>query len=209
MAAAMEGADLINALRRKHRRTWWALVVRGLLALAVGVLILAHPRDSLAALALIVAVWALVRGTTEILHALETRALFRSWWILLISGLISICFGVAAVYFYPVLSLAFMAVWVGFLLAGNGVVVIYASLQMKNAGISWLGTCMWGVLSVLGSMIAFLNPSVTLAVILELLAVFSIVSGFALLIAAWRIRAFTKHLAAIVRPAAPPASGGA
>ena len=209
MAAAMEGADLINALRRKHRRTWWALVVRGLLALAVGVLILAHPRDSLAALALIVAVWALVSGTTEILHALETRALFRSWWILLISGLISICFGVAAVYFYPVLSLAFMAVWVGFLLAGNGVVVIYASLQMKNAGISWLGTCMWGVLSLLGSMIAFLNPSVTLAVILELLAVFSIVSGFALLIAAWRIRAFTKHLAAIVHPTTPPSSGGA
>ena len=209
MAAAMEGADLINALRRKHRRTWWALVVRGLLALAVGVLILAHPRDSLAALALIVAVWALVSGTTEILHALETRALFRSWWILLISGLISICFGVAAVYFYPVLSLAFMAVWVGFLLAGNGVVVIYASLQMKSAGISWLGTCMWGVLSLLGSMIAFLNPSVTLAVILELLAVFSIVSGFALLIAAWRIRAFTKHLAAIVHPTTPPSSSGA
>ena len=209
MAAAMEGADLINALRRKHRRTWWALVVRGLLALAVAVLILAHPRDSLAALALIVAVWALVSGTTEILHALETRALFRSWWILLISGLISICFGVAAVYFYPVLSLAFMAVWVGFLLAGNGVVVIYASLQMKNAGISWLGTCMWGVLSLLGSMIAFLNPSVTLAVILELLAVFSMVSGFALLIAAWRIRAFTKHLAAIVHPTTPPSSGGA
>ena len=184
-------------------------MVRGLLALAIGVFILARPRDSLAALALIVAVWTLVSGMTEILHALETRALFRSWWILLISGLISMCFGVAAVYFYPVLSLAFVAVWVGVLLAGNGVVVIYASLQMKNAGISWLGTCTWGVLSVLGSVIAFLNPSVTLAVILELLAVFSIASGFALLIAAWRIRAFTKHLAAIVRPAAPPASGGA
>src|ERR1700683_776540 len=124
MAAAMEGADLINALRRKHRRTWWALVARGLLAIAVGVLILARPRDSMAALALIVAVWALVSGITEILHALETRALFRSWWILVISGLISICFGVGAVYFYPVLSLAFMAVWVGFLLAGHGVVVI-------------------------------------------------------------------------------------
>jgi uncharacterized membrane protein HdeD (DUF308 family) len=209
MAAGMEDADLINALRRKHRRTWWALVVRGLLALAVGVFILARPRNSLAALALIVAVWALVSGMTEILHSLETRPLFRSWWILLISGLISMCFGVAAVYFYPVLSLAFMAFWVGFLLAGNGVVVVYASLQMKNAGISWLGICVWGVLSVLGSMIAFLNPSVTLAVILELLAVFSIVSGFALLIAAWRIRAFAKHLAAIVRPTAPPVSGGA
>src|ERR1700722_13566618 len=205
----MEGVDLINALRRKHRRTWWALVARGLLALAVGVFILACPRNSLADLALIVAIWALLSGTTEIVHALETRFLFRSWWILLISGLISICFGVAAVYFYPALPLAFMAVWVGFLLAGNGVVVIYASLQMKNAGISWLGTCMWGVLSLLGSMIAFLNPSVTLAVILELLAVFSIVSGFALLIAAWCIRAFTKHLAAIVHPTTPPSSGGA
>jgi len=205
----MEDADLINALRRKHRRTWWALVARGLLAIAVGVLILSRPRDSLAALALIVAVWALVSGMTEILHALETRSLFRSWWILLVSGLMSMCFGVAAVYFYPELSFAFIALWVGVLLAGNGVIVIYASMQMKNAGISWIGTCMWGVLSVLGSVVAFLNPFVAIAVILELLAAFSIVSGIALLIAAWRIRAFTKHLAAIVHTAAPPASGGA
>src|SRR5271168_353051 len=194
MAACMEDADLINALRRKHRRTWWPLVARGLLAIAVGVLILSRPRDSLAALALIVAVWALVSGMTEILHALETRSLFRSWWILLISGLMSMCFGVAAVYFYPELSFAFIALWVGVLLAGNGVIVIYASMQMKNAGISWIGTCMWGVLSVLGSVVAFLNPFVAIAVILELLAAFSIVSGIALLIAAWRIRAFTKHL---------------
>ena len=205
----MEGVDLINALRRKHRRTWWALVVRGLLALAVGVFILACPRDSLADLTLIVAIWALLSGSTEILHALETRSLFRSWWVLLISGLISICFGVAAVYFYPALPLAFMAVWVGLLLAASGIVVIYASAQMKNAGISWLWTCMWGVLGVLASVIAFINPPLALAVILELLAVFSIVCSFALLIAAWRIRAFTKHLAAIVHSAAPPTSGGA
>ena len=205
----MEGVDLINALRRKHRRTWWALVVRGLLALAVGAFILACPRDSLAALSLVVAVWALMSGMTEILHALETRSLFGAWWVLLISGLTSICFGVAAVYFYPALPLAFMAVWVGLLLAANGIVVIYASVQMKNAGISWLWSCMCGVLSVLASVIAFINPPIALAVILELLAVFSIVCSFALLVAAWRIRAFTKHLAAIVHPAAPPTSGGA
>ncbi|HEY8166300.1 MAG TPA: DUF308 domain-containing protein, partial [Gemmatimonadaceae bacterium] len=48
---------------------WWAVVIRGLLALSVGILILARPMDSVAALALVIALYALMQGIVTIVHA--------------------------------------------------------------------------------------------------------------------------------------------
>jgi uncharacterized membrane protein HdeD (DUF308 family) len=192
---------MMDAIRRKHRRAWLALVARGILALAVGVFILLRPVDSLAAVALCIAIWAILSGITEVTHALETRSTVGSWWwVLLAGGLISIGFGVAAIYYFPALSLAFLTLWVAVSLATSGIVLIFSSIQMRQAGVSWVWASIWGVSSVLTSVIAFINPPATIAAVLSLLAAFSIVSGSAMLIAAWHIRAFTKHLAAALHP---------
>jgi uncharacterized membrane protein HdeD (DUF308 family) len=192
---------MIDAIRRKHRRAWWALAARGLLAFAIGAFILLRPLDSLGAMALCIAICAILSGIAEVTHGLETRSMIGSWWwLLLAAGLISIGFGVAAVFYYPELSLAFLTIWVAVSLTTNGIVVIFSSIQLKQARASWGWACVWGILSVLGSVIALVNPPATIAAVLALLAVFSIVSGTTLLIAAWHIRAFTKHLAAVLNP---------
>jgi len=63
---------LTDTLKQAYHRTWWALVIRGALALALGIFILARPFDSVAAFALVIAIWALVGGITEIVHAIES-----------------------------------------------------------------------------------------------------------------------------------------
>jgi uncharacterized membrane protein HdeD (DUF308 family) len=191
---------MMDAIRRKHRRAWLALVARGLMALAIGAYLLLRPLDSLAVIAMCIAIWAVLSGVTEIAHALEIRSTVGSWWLLFLGGFISIGFGVAAVYYYPELSLAFMTVWVAVSLATSGIFVISSSIQMKQAGISWAWAAIWGVLSVFASVVALINPPATIGAILTLLAVISIVCAAALLIAAWHIRAFTKHLADVLHP---------
>jgi uncharacterized membrane protein HdeD (DUF308 family) len=193
---------LLEAIRQKHRRTWWSFVIRGVLALTVGVLVVVLPLDSLAALALIVAVWAIVGGITEIAYALRISSAFAQWWALLIAGLISTAFGVAALYYYPGPSLAFMAIGLGLWLLTSGVLAIYSSLHMKRAGLPWAWTCTWGVLAVLAGIIAFTNMLVTLAAVLLLLAVYAFVSGTALLGAAWRIRTLPARLPAVLQATA-------
>lgn len=69
----------MDVIRQKHGRMWWAQVVRGLLALAVGALILVFSLDSRGALALVAALWAMMSGMTEIAHALETESMLRPW----------------------------------------------------------------------------------------------------------------------------------
>src|SRR6266581_3697121 len=61
-----KGGDMATAvlddLKGVYNRTWWAILLRGLLALTVGVFIFARPLDSVAAFALVIAWWALFSG---------------------------------------------------------------------------------------------------------------------------------------------------
>jgi len=196
-----QDSALIDAIRQKHQRTWWSFIVRGVLALVVGILILARPVDSLAVLALLVALWALISGVAEVMHSFQVRTAFRSWWLLLIAGCISAGFGAAALYDYPALSLAFMAVWAGLWLGLTGAMGIISSLHLRRSGLPWGWSCAWGVLGVVASVIAFIDPPATLAAILLLLAAYALVSGTALLFAAWRIHMIGRHRAALALPA--------
>jgi len=190
----------LEQLRQKHRRTWWLFSLRGTLALGVALLILVRPLDSLAALALIVAMWAIVTGVAEIVHALHVKDSLDSWWIGLAGGMLSVGFGAAALYYYPFLSLAFLVTWAALWLLVSGAFGIYGALQLRRAGLPWRWPFLWGVLGALLSIVAWFNVPATLLAILMLLAVYALLSGIALLAAAWRIRAIPARLAAALHP---------
>src|SRR6266852_7298360 len=144
-------APVLDDLKRLYHRTWWALVLRGLLALAVGVFIFARPLDSVAAFALVIAFWALFAGVVEIVHAIELKSVMQQWWVLLLTGLVGVGFGIAALIYYPVLSLTFAVVWVAWWLLFTGILGIYAGFQEKNMGVAWGWTAAFGVVSVVAS----------------------------------------------------------
>src|SRR5262249_23595945 len=147
----------LEELRQKHRRTWWLFSLRGALALAVALLILVRPLDTLAALALIVAIWAVVTGVAEIVHGLRVKSSLDSWWIWLAGGVFSVGFGTAALYYYPVLSLAFLVTWAALWLMVSGSLGIYGALQLRRSGLPWGWPLLWGVLGVLLSILAWFN----------------------------------------------------
>jgi uncharacterized membrane protein HdeD (DUF308 family) len=179
---------ILDDLKRLYHRTWWALVLRGLLALTVGIFILARPLESVAAFALVIAFWALFSGFVDVAHAVELASAMKHWWVLLLSGLVSIGFGVAALVFYPVLSLTFAVLWVAWWLMVTGILGIYGAVQQRNLGIQWGWTAAFGVLSVLAAAFALIVPPVTLVAIMGLIAGFGIVAGLALIIGAFKLR---------------------
>jgi uncharacterized membrane protein HdeD (DUF308 family) len=192
---------LAEELKQSFHRTWWALIIRGLLAVALGVFILIKPLDSVAAFALLVAIWAIASGITEIVHGIEVQSFFSSWWLLLLGGIISVGFGIAALYYYPGLSLAFAVAWVCYWLITTGIVAIAASVQQKRAGLPWGWVCAWGVVCILAGIEAIMFPPGTLAVIMGLIAGFAIVSGVTLLVGAFMIRSRLSSLTHWKQPA--------
>jgi uncharacterized membrane protein HdeD (DUF308 family) len=194
---------LPDALHPAHHRARWGLLFRGLLALAIGILILVRPLESVAAFALVIAIWALVTGIGQVVDSIELRAVVRHWWLLLIGGLISIAFGVAALYYYPALSLAFAIIWVAYWLLLSGFVGIYIAMQERRIHVAWGWPLAFGILSVLAGVYAILVPPVTLIVLMGLIAGFALVGGVLLLIGFFRLSAAASPVASAAQPASP------
>ena len=179
---------VLDDVKRMYHLTWWALFLRGLLGIAVAVLIFIRPMDSVAALALVIALWALFSGFTMTAQAFEVKRYAPHWWVLLLSGLVAIAFGVAAIMNYPGLSLTFAVVLTSWWLTITGALGIWAAVQEKKLGAPWGWTAAFGVLAVVAGVFALLSPPATLAAILGLIAAYALISGIAFIAGAFMLR---------------------
>jgi uncharacterized membrane protein HdeD (DUF308 family) len=176
-----------EALKNELHRLRWSLLIRGLIAVTLGVLIIAKPLDSVAAFALLIAYWALFTGITETVQAFELRRHFSGWWLHLLGGLVSIGFGVAALYYYPGLSLSYAVILVSYWLLLSGIVQLSAAFLHRRTGLPWAWGLASGIVSLLAGIGALVVPPLTLAAILSFIAAFALISGITLLIGAFRM----------------------
>jgi uncharacterized membrane protein HdeD (DUF308 family) len=121
---------------------------------------------------------------------------------MLIAGLVSVAFGIAALYYYPGLSLTFAVVWTALWLITAGVLAIYVAIQERRFGVSWGWTMAFGVVAALGGIFAYMYPQVTLAWLLALIATYGIITGIVMLMGAWKLQSFERSMN---QPAASPA----
>ena len=191
-----------ESLSGMYQRGKWSLLLRGLIGIAVGVLIIMRPMDSVAVLALVIALWAIVDGVTNIVYAVELRSVAPHWGTWLFSGIISTIFGIAAVYYYPGLSLSFAVVWVGLWLALTGAMGIFIAIQERRANVPWGWTMALGIITLAAGVLAFGYPGITLAGLISVIASFAILGGIVRLIAAWKLQSFEKSVEGMMhRPA--------
>lgn len=169
-------------------RIWWGVVLRGIIALALGIFVLVRPLESVAAFALVIAIWALVDGITSIVHSFDLRPLMKNWWLVLLGGIISTAFGVLALYDYPMLSLTFAVLWLVWWLMITGIVGVYAAFQQRRLGMPWGATLFVGLLSVVAAIVGLVYPPATLAAIMSLIAFFAILVGIILLVGAFKLK---------------------
>jgi uncharacterized membrane protein HdeD (DUF308 family) len=198
-----EASMITDLIDTTYRRAWWALVLRGLLGIAVGALILWRPLESVAAFALFIALWAIFNGAVQIVHAFELRPVLDGWWVPLLSGAVGVMFGIAALYYYPALSLAFAVAWVAWWLLFTGGLGIYAAMVERRIGVSGGWTLAFGILAMICGVLAFLSPPATLATLMGLIATFAIAGGVLLLIAASRLAAVKSKVGRVLGSAAP------
>ena len=189
-------------VRTAYKRSKWALVLRGLLGLAVGVLIFVRPLASVGALALVIALWALVDGFTNIVRAFELRDVAPHWWVLLLAGVVSVLFGGAALYYYPALSLTFAVLWTTLWLITAGAMAVYVAIQERKIGVSWGWTMFLGLLTIAGGILAYMYPQVTLASLMGVIAAVAIISGVAMLMAAAKLQSVERQVKETLRGAA-------
>ena len=178
---------IASDIQSAYNQTKWALLLRGLLSLAVGIVIIWRPMSSVLALALVIALWSLFDGTVGIVRSFSLRGIVQHWWVVLIAGIVGVAFGVAALYYFPGLSLTFAVVWTAYWLTISGVIAAYIAWQERSLGLSWGWTMAFAVVAIAGGVVAFMNPQATLATLLGVIAGFAIISGVVLLVGAGKM----------------------
>jgi uncharacterized membrane protein HdeD (DUF308 family) len=178
----------INAIASR----WWMLVVRGLAAIAFGVLAIAWPRSSLLALVLLWGAYALVDGVFSIALAARSGAAGGRWGWLFFEGLVGI--GAAFVtFFWPSITglalLMLIAAWA--VITGAAEIVAAVELRHVIRGEWLLGLA--GVLSIAFGVLMMLYPGAGALAVLAYIAAYAIVFGVVLVALGFRIHHWATH----------------
>jgi len=134
--AVIDGiTNLMAGLSPSGQGRSWALVLEGLVGIAAAVVTFMWPRITALALVWFIAAWAIVTGVLEIAAAIRLRRELTGEWLMMLSGLLSIGFGVL-VFAFPLAG----AVGIAWTLAAyavlTGVILVSLGIRMKSRAIA-------------------------------------------------------------------------
>jgi len=159
----------------------WALGLNGVLAIAVGVLILVWPGISLFALTIVFGAYALATGIVGLAGAFTSQGGERGWLVL--SSLLGIVVGVMVLFWPSISALALLYV-IGAYAVALGVMAIVGAFWLPIDGSDTALMLLSGLISILFGIVIFARPGTGALVVLALIAAFALVTGITELVIA-------------------------
>ena len=183
-----------NKLAEILSRNWWMLLLRGLVAIAFGILIFMQPGMSLAALIMLFGIYALADGLLSVWTGIAERKEREYWWLLLIGGLLSIGVGVLT-FMVPGVTALVLLFFIAIRSIAMGIIEIVLAVHLRKVikG-EWL-LILGGLLSIVFGGILMAQPGVGVLAVLWIIATYAILFGVLLVILAFKARSFGKLLA--------------
>ncbi len=123
--------NLVMAFHSRARRRWVALALEGVVSLLAGILTLAWPSLTGLALIYLIAGWSLVTGGFEIAAAIRLRSEIQGEWLLVVSGILSVAFGVLLIIAPGAGALA-LTWWVGAYAMVFGILLLFLAFRLRS-----------------------------------------------------------------------------
>src|SRR5215469_17401451 len=165
---------------------WWLLALRGLAAIAFGILAFVWPRVTLLTLVFLFGAYAIVNGILEIVQAFSGPKGSRSGHLAL-QGIVSLLAGIVAILMPGVTTLALLILIAAWAIVG-GIFEIVAAVRLRKViEHEWL-LVLAGILSVLFGIVLIAHPVASAMVLVWWVGGFAVVFGILLLSLAFRVR---------------------
>ena len=130
-------AALVLALTGHHPpRSRWALMIAGVVGIAAGLITLASPGIGVVVLLWVVAAWAIGRGAFQVVAALELRRIIEGEWLMIVSGILSVMFGVV-VLAEPIYGVRTLAYLIGLYASAVGLLEIALAFRVRQLGLAF------------------------------------------------------------------------
>ncbi len=115
------------------------------------------------------------------------NTLTRNWWLVLLSGLIAVLFGLIA-FVYPGMSLAILLAVFGVYAVVGGLFVSIAAIRHRTEDSQWWLLLLVGLVAIAAGVITFFYPNLTALALLYIIAAWAIVTGILEIVAAIGLR---------------------
>jgi uncharacterized membrane protein HdeD (DUF308 family) len=122
-------AGMVRAARSHER--WGSLLLEGVAGLVAALVTMVWPAITAISLLYVIAAWALVTGVLEIAAAVRLRKHVSGEWMLALSGVLSLAFGVLIVLF-PLAGALAITLWVGAYCVIFGAVLVALGFRLRN-----------------------------------------------------------------------------
>jgi uncharacterized membrane protein HdeD (DUF308 family) len=170
-------------------KNWWIFLVRGIFAIAFGVLALIWPKLTLFVLVWFFGAYVLADGIFQVFSAISHHENFDRWWLLLLEGLFGIALGILTIVWPGITGLVlliFIAVWA----FSTGLLEIAAAVQLrKELDNEWM-LALSGLISVILGVMVVVWPLTSAVAIALMIGIYAILFGIVLVILGFRLKSW-------------------
>lgn len=182
--------SLEGLVKSALHRSWWLLLLRGIAAVAFGVLTFVWPQISLLTLIMVYGVYALIDGVLALIAAIRGGGFVPRWWLAL-GGVVSILAAVVA-FAWPGLTALVLVYLIGFWSILRGVLEIIGAIRLRNEIANEWTLGVAGALSVIFGLILVFMPGAGALGLLWLIAAWAVLFGLLLIWVAFKVRKLAK-----------------
>jgi uncharacterized membrane protein HdeD (DUF308 family) len=170
------------------RHLWKSRLALGLVALALGVVVLVWPGPSILVAAVLFGLFLVLSGIIELVFALTLDVSVGNRILLLISGALSLIVGVLAFrHFGQGYAVLLLAIWIGVAFIFQGVAELTLAISHREIpGRGWL--VFGGILGMLAGIVVLGWPFSSIVVLALVTGIWLVIIGIARIISAFRTR---------------------
>jgi uncharacterized membrane protein HdeD (DUF308 family) len=181
----MSGQDPTTEEIRESTSAWWLLLLLGAISIAVGVLVLAKPSDSLATLAVIAGVFVLVEGVFDLVVSMRNRTENRG--LAAVLGVLGVIVGVLLIR-HPIGGVLAVALLIGIWLIAIGVVRFVRAFELEHR--AW--NIAVALIEVAAGIVIVSTPPIGFATLALLVGIAFIANGVAIFALGWMMHTLRR-----------------
>ena len=178
---------MAELLREVVSKKWWVLLLRGLAAIAFGLMAFAWPGLTLASLVLLWGAWALADGLLALFGGVSDK-----WWVSALIGLAGITAGICT-FLMPGITAMILLFFIAGWAIVHGVMEIMAAIALRKVIVGEWFLILAGVLSVVFGFLLFANPAAGALAVVWIIGGYAVAFGILLVALSFRVKGLGMH----------------
>ena len=126
-------AVIVSIHQHGENERWWTVLLEGIAGIVLGVLTWFWPGTTATVLLAFIAAWAIVTGVFEIITAVQVRREIEGEWVYILSGALSVLFGILLAA-WPATGALALVVVIGVYSILFGALLVALSVRLRRMG---------------------------------------------------------------------------